>query len=259
MSTKLLIALMAPTATAYLVITPHALLHQALNPFNPWSMHALAPLSRASHKSRQSYEIAPTFPTIRELLADMPQVQPRAMPYERTHWQDRGEHVELTFRVPGGFADDKTATLSAELEDSMDKVTVRGSRAGLKFSHSQSLPFELETESDIDLEHQPRAGLLTLRLRKPKEPEPPQPTALKITRVQEEVAGSDEGGGGEDEAARAALPDVVASEELAPPVKEAAAAELRDGKSEQQALDEKFAFVTKADPAPKRAEGPEAE
>jgi len=215
MSTKLLLALcMAPAASAYLVVTPHALLHQALNPFDPWAMH----------KTRlhvPSYEIVPTFPSIRELLADVSQVKPRAMSYERAHWQDRGEHVELTFRVPRGFADDKAATLSAELEDSMDKVTVRGSRAGLKFSHSQSLPFELATESDIELEHQPRAGLLTLRLRKPKEPEPPQPTALKITRVEEEVAG------GEGEAARAALPDVVASEDLAPPVKEAAAAELQ--------------------------------
>ena len=204
-------------------------------------------------------QTASMLPSVREVLRDMSLQVKRDMPYpysveERAlhGWQDHGEHVEQAFSVPRGFEDAKTSTLSAELDKDMDKVTVQGSRAGLHFSRSLPLPFVLEEESDIELEHTPGAGLLTLRLRKPKEDDqpPPQPTALAIKRIEDEQGEAAHNGG-----------VASAPQEQAPPAEDAAAAvEPRDGQSEQQALEEKFAFVKQAETREAAAAGlPEAE
>jgi len=167
-------------------------------------------------------------------------------------WVDKGEHVDAFVPLPRGFRVDESGSLSAELDTSADmhKVTVHGSRAGLRFSRSLSLPFPV-SEADIELEHHPRAGLLALRLRKPADADT-KAQPLSIKRVEEEPEA--EKVELHQESAKIAAAQPAAEEQHAAPAsaeeatRPPAEQRVEEGQMEEE-LDKKFAFVKQAEVA----------
>lgn len=143
--------------------------------------------------------------------------------------------------LPSGFESSavEPSHLSAELnvESDAHRLTVRGSKPGLHFSRSVSLPFPA-AEGDIELEHRPRDGLLKVRVRKPLGDKPSSLT-LPIKRTDEPARGPEGRALPPDDApvaVQSTLPDKMATVGIAH--SETAALE-----QQQQQLDEKFAFV----------------
>merc|ERR1712137_315185 len=178
-------------------------------------------------------------------------------PHLHSSWADKGEQVETKLAVPRDFGDTAITAKLDVSDDGVHKVTVRGSRSGMHFSRSVSLPFPVAEAADIDLEHRPRDGLFTLRVRKPVDAQPPKPEIdLPIKRADESIRDTATPECPEIKTAAepipdTAMPDTKTADEPIPDGQvrhEITEEELQMTQLQQeQMLDEKFAFVKQAD------------